>query len=155
MSKAYQGHLPGSGVQRHSAGEAYPYIVCVVEVCETHRRYEVIGPGVDRPIAFTSGSQADRAARQLKAWSESADAWAFAYEGVTHSCFGGVRLQKVIDAGRAYSRATMGGLVMFDEMRPDQRVAVLLYMGAEANTLVRVGTGGDASFFAARQSMSY
>lgn len=139
MSTAYQGHLPGSGVQKHSAGDAFPYIVQVVEVGGVRRRFEVIGPGLSVPLVFGTAGAADAAAARLRTWSEQADAWAFAYESVTHSCFGGQRLQKVIDAGRAYARERMGGLFMFDDMTPGYRVALLLHMGSVRLTLPGIG----------------
>lgn len=45
----YQGHLPaGNPVQRHSAGDHYPYVIEVWErpQASISRYYGVIGPGI-------------------------------------------------------------------------------------------------------------
>ena len=58
-----QGHLPnGNPVQRHSAGEHYPYVIVVVE-SPAERRYEVIGPRLGSGYRFATAEAAEACAR--------------------------------------------------------------------------------------------
>lgn len=64
-----QGHLPnGNPVQRHSAGEHYPYVIGVIE-SSPHPRlpgcrwYEVVGPGLF-PLRFATNEEAENCARR-------------------------------------------------------------------------------------------
>lgn len=66
------GHLPdGSSVQKHSAGELYPYVVAYRDSTDPHsqRKYDVglIGPRVVGTAWFTSFEDAVAAATALKA----------------------------------------------------------------------------------------
>lgn len=63
-----QGHLPnGNPVQRHSAGEHYPYVIVVVESrphprMDPVRWYDVVGPG-DLGYRFATAEAAEDFAR--------------------------------------------------------------------------------------------
>jgi len=65
----YQGHLPGSGVQKHSAGDFYPYTIAVIDRPSGGghvRVYEVTGPGIHTPWEFFTAESAERAATLRK-----------------------------------------------------------------------------------------
>ena len=53
------GHLPnGNPVQRHSAGEHYPYVIAVVGRAGLYRYYELSGPGIAPYQFLTPGAAA-------------------------------------------------------------------------------------------------
>ena len=74
MSTTYQGHMPdGSGIQRHSAGGAYPYVLVLRDSQRPGAMFDwgLIGPGIDDPRWLPSGASWDRAVNALKGsdWS--------------------------------------------------------------------------------------
>jgi hypothetical protein len=75
----YQGHhADGSSVQRHSAGDLYPYVVACRQQGDSLVWF-LIGPGLpDRGSApFARSEDAVYAARRLLAVREVEDAWSF------------------------------------------------------------------------------
>jgi len=58
-----QGHLPnGNPVQRHSAGEHYPYVI-VVLASPACRWYQVVGPRLGSGYLFSTPMAAENCAR--------------------------------------------------------------------------------------------
>lgn len=125
----YLGHLPdGSGVQAHSAGEHYPYVIAVVDLTpvddgQPMRWYEVTGPGLQAGgLAFWTDKDATVAARRLKTCGENEDAWSFEIERAGR--LGDLILERVFD----YVRDRVPNL-LFSQMTPGQRISALLLWG--------------------------
>lgn len=135
----YQGHHPdGSSVQRHSAGDLYPYVVACKQQGDSLAWF-LIGPGLpDRGSGvFEHSEEAVYAARRLLAVREVEDAWAFELE----------RLCRV--SGQALARmraaaASAPGPKRWADMSRTQRVAALVRLGAQRS---RIRTWTDASVF--------
>lgn len=142
---SYQGHLPGSGVQVHSAGPAYPFIVAVVETDgdKRTRRYQVSGPGLSSAnivLEFADEREADGVAGRLAVLIENEDAWAFEIERALK--IGDVRLMSLVSALRAWVPAVTGGRTAFADLTPAERVEVLLWLGNRRRTMLG-GRPGD------------
>jgi hypothetical protein len=72
----YQGHHPdGSGIQKHSAGGSYPYVLQL-----RGSWWEVVGPGIDGVLRCDSSAAWDAVVRRLLAVRGNEDAWAFELE---------------------------------------------------------------------------
>lgn len=122
----YLGHLPdGSGVQAHSAGEHYPYIIAVIERAGADRRYEVNGPGVEG-LRYSTDREATLVAKRLAVCIRNEDAWAFEVERAAH--LGMVRLQAVVDWVRE-AASDAGTPEAYSEMTEGQRAQSLIAYG--------------------------
>lgn len=65
--KDYLGHRPGGDpVQRHSAGEFYPFVIAVDENPIGGRWYTVLGPRLRSGWRFHAAEDAERCARGWK-----------------------------------------------------------------------------------------
>lgn len=129
-ARAYAGHLnDGSGVQAHSAGGCYPYIVFqrATTAFDLGHAWCVMGPGIAGELRFASYAAACGAAERCKAVSENADAWAFELEAL---CMVAHQRQTAM-VGAAIAMHPLH----FDDMSHTQRVASLLKLGEIRGTL--------------------
>jgi hypothetical protein len=65
----YQGHHPdGSGIQKHSCGGAYPYVLVLRDSKDPSRKYDwgVIGPDIPRTLWMRSSDAWDRVVEIIK-----------------------------------------------------------------------------------------
>jgi len=129
-ARAYAGHLgDGSGVQAHSAGGLYPYVIFAKENphSDLGRSWHVIGPGINGSLRFASYLAAVGAADRCKTVSENADAWAFELEA----------LCMVAHQRQAAMVAAANNLhpLRWTEMSHVQRVTSLLQLGIIRNLL--------------------
>lgn len=129
-ANAYAGHLAdGSGVQAHSAGGCYPFIVFQRQVpsFDTGYAWCVMGPGIEGELRFASYAAACDAAARCREVTENADAWAFELEAlcmVAHQ-------RQVAMVGAAVAMHPLH----WDSMSKVQRVAALLKLGEIRGTL--------------------
>lgn len=140
----YLGHLPGSGVQAHSAGEHFPYVIAVVE-SHGDRWFEVTGPGIPALRCETSGD-AVYAARRLAIVSKSDEAWAFDIERV--STCAGTKVGDVVEGLKFICGAAFEGRSRFDELTPRERVYALYYAGVARRIVHRSLPIGQPPFAA-------
>lgn len=66
----YEGHLAdGSGIQKHSAGGAYPYVLVLRDSQRPGEKFDwgLVGGRIERPIWLASGASWNRAVDELKA----------------------------------------------------------------------------------------
>ena len=123
----YQGHhSDGSSIQKHSAGELYPF---VVQMREAHGglRYELIGPGIDTALEFASYDDLVSGAKRLLAVRENDDAWSFELEQLCHVA--GQKQTAMVAAARSLQ------FPIWSEMSRIQRTKSLLALGVVRNTL--------------------
>lgn len=143
----YQGHhQDGSSIQKHSAGGAYPYVL-VLRDGPTCTYWELIGPGIDGALRFSSSGRWDDAVRAILAVRENEDAWAFQLERL-QLVFG----QKLMPMQAAAERLAGGRApeiksAKYASMSRVERVRSLLKLGAVRNTL-RLPPGTQSPGFA-------
>jgi hypothetical protein len=130
------GHVAdGSGVQAHSAGGLYPFVLFFREGGAGTLRYCVMGPGIEGELRFATYGEAVKAAERCKAVADSDDAWAFELEALCH-----VALQRqaaMVAAAGAWSGPAAARLNrrQWQAMGKGERVASLLSLGKTRNTL--------------------
>lgn len=128
-------HADGGGVQAHSAGDVYPFIVFSREGDEFGQRWCVWGPGIEGELNFASFTAAYGAAQRCKAVSSIEDAWAFELEALCH-----VAQQKqaaMVAAAGVWNGPDAKRLNCnkWLAMSKAERVASLLALGRVRNTL--------------------
>lgn len=74
----------GGGVQAHSAGGLYPFVLFFRESGAGTLRYCVMGPGIEGELRFATYLEAVKAAERCKAVADNDDAWAFELEALCH-----------------------------------------------------------------------
>lgn len=139
---SYQGHLSGGNpVQRHSAGEHYPYVIAVVERDGgLVRWYEVTGPGTPA-LAFESDAAAVRVARRLATLINNEDAWAFEVEQAGY--ISQQRQPQVIATVADWAKVHLDGRVRYADLSAGERAMTLLWYGRARSSLRRAAFGAQ------------
>lgn len=121
----------GGGVQAHSAGGLYPFVLFFREGGAGTLRYCVMGPGIEGELRFATYLEAVKAAERCKAVADNDDAWAFELEALRYVA--GQKQVAMTAAATALAEHDDGG--RWFAMSKERRVASLLSLGKTRNNL--------------------